>query len=79
MTNRDTFNALLVRIGFNTITADEIINKGFDEISVLGEMEDKDIDKLIFHIGRWQGPRAPTHEPTDVLMALPHSRSLYTF
>ena len=52
MASRAAFKAALVRIGFNTLTANEIIANRFDEISVLGKVEDKDIDKLIRHIGR---------------------------
>ena len=65
------FKAALVRIGFNTLTADEIIINGFDNISVLGEVEEKDIDELVRHIGRWRGPRVATSDASGDLIIPP--------
>lgn len=79
MVSRAAFKVALVWIGFNTLTADEIIENGFDEISVLSEVEDKYINKLIRHIGRWRD-----HEQTRMTRwvcswTLSHSISLYLF
>ena len=68
MTRHAVFKAALVRICFNSLTANEIVDNGFDEISVLGEVEDKDIDELIRHIGRWRRPQLPMRDATCVLV-----------
>ena len=52
----------LVRIGFNTVTADAIVANGFSSIDILRSIEDTDIDALIRHIGRWREYK-PTHSP----------------
>ena len=45
---------VLVRIGFNTLTAEKIIINGFNKIEILGDVEERDIDKLVCHISRWR-------------------------
>ena len=55
------FIDVLVRIGFNTVTADEIVANGFDTINVFQSQEDEDIGDLVRHIGRWHGQSLPTH------------------
>jgi len=62
------FKAMLVQIYFNTLTTNDIIENRFDEISVLSEAEEKYIDKLICHIGRWRGSRTDTHDAVGVIM-----------
>ena len=69
MASHAAFKIALVRISFNTLTFEEIIDNGFDEISELSKVKDKDINKLIRHIGRWWVPRGPTHDATGVLIA----------
>ena len=54
------FVEALVRIGLNTVTADEIVANGFGSIDILRSLEDKDIDDLIRHIRRWCGQDKPT-------------------
>ena len=58
--NTTLFVAGLVRIGFNTVTVDEIVANGFGSIDILRSLEDKDIDDLIRHIRRWCGQDKPT-------------------
>ena len=72
------FVEALVRIGFNTVTADEIVANGFGSIDILRSLEDKDIDDLVRHIGRWRGQDKPTRTqrgavitPVPVQISLP--------
>ena len=62
------FVEALVRIGFNTVTADEIVANGFGSIEILRSLEDTGIDALIRHIGRWRGQDKPTHTPRGAII-----------
>ena len=67
--NTALFIDALVRIGFNTVTANDIFNNGFDTIDILSSQEDKDTDDLVRYIGRWLGTPILTRTAPGVPIA----------
>ena len=62
------FKFMLVRIGCNALMSGDSIINGFDEIGILGEVKDKDMDKLVCHIVSWQGQRVAPHDAAGTLI-----------
>ena len=68
MASQSEFNITLVRIGLNDLNAEALIISGFDEISILSEVKEKDVIELACHIERWQGPRIATHDADGMII-----------
>ena len=58
--NTALFIDALIRIVFNAVTVDEIVDNGFDMINVFQSQKYKDIKNLVRYIGRWRGKPLPT-------------------
>ena len=54
MTEEQAFKDTLVKIGFNRLTAEQIIINDFNKIEILGDVEECEIDELVHHISRWK-------------------------
>ena len=52
MIEKRAFKNTLVRVGFNNLTAYKIIINGFNKVEVLGDVEEREIDKLVHYISR---------------------------
>ena len=76
MTSYTVFKATLLRIVFNGLPSEDIIINRFDEISVLGEVKDKDIGELVCRIGRQRGPRVSTTNVDGTLISLGTTKTM---
>ena len=59
MTGECAFNDALVMVGLNTLTAEQIIINGFNKIKILGDVKEREIDKLVCHISRLRPSSVP--------------------
>jgi hypothetical protein len=50
MAQANAFNAALIRVGFNTDTAQAIIDEGFDTLEVLSEIKEENVDQMIKNV-----------------------------
>ena len=54
MTEERAFKDAIVKIGFNTLAAEQIIINGFNKIEIIGDVKEREIDELVCHISRWR-------------------------
>ena len=59
MTEERAFKDAIVKIGFNTLAAEQIIINGFNKIEIIGDVKEREIDELVYHISRWRHSSVP--------------------